>query len=117
MKRLVDFIKESTLVESETSALVTFNFDTLEGAEDILKSLEGREGCDIEDNKLTVTVTADNVSKLDSVVDILQQYSSTIRNSPKRSSDEAYAQKTKAFAENVAKLNDKIDEIENPEEE
>lgn len=119
MKSLVDFIKESTMevMESSDSTSITFDFTDLENGEETLKSLSDREGCSVEDNKLTVTITADNVDKLDTVQDILQQFSETIRNSQKRSSDEQYAQKTKKFAEKVAEFNDKLDEIANPEEE
>lgn len=117
MKSLSEFIKESMTLNESESTSVTLNFGGLEGAEDTLKSLEGKEGCTIEDDKVTISVNADNASKLDSVVDILQQFAETLRSSSKRSSDEQYAQKTKAFAENVSKIVDKIDEIENPEEE
>ena len=61
--------------------------------------------------------TTENVDKLDTVQDILQQFAETIRNSTKRSSDEQYAQKTKVFAEKVAEFNDALDEIANPNEE
>lgn len=120
MKSLVEFIKESTSVkvtEATESTSLTFDFTGLENAEETLKSLVEMEGCSVEDNMLTVTVTADNVDKLGTVQDILQQFTETIRNSQKRSSDEQYAQKTKKFAEKVAEFNNKLDEIANPEEE
>lgn len=118
MKTLQEFIKEQLNVVNESeSATVTFDFSGLENAEDTLKSLTDREGCSVDDQKLTVTISSETVDKLDSVQDILQQYSETLRNSSKRSSDEQYAQKTKEFAENVTKMNEKIDEITNPEEE
>ena len=112
MKSLKDFLFEA----AATSKTVTFNFKDLENAEETIKSLEGREGVTIDDQKLTLEITPDNVDKLGPVQDILQQYCQTIRNSSKRSSDEQYAQKTKSFEENIAKMNDAIDEIENPEE-
>lgn len=118
MKTLQDFIIEkSQLNEGIESKSITFDFTDLENAEDTLKSFEDREGCTVEDNKLTVTITKDNVDKLDSVQDILQQYGETLRKSSKSTNDEQYAQKTKKFAERVEELNDIIDEIENPEEE
>ena len=118
MKHLSDYIVEQSQVnESSTSKIITFNFKDLENAEETLKSLEGKEGVTIEDNKLTLEITTDNVDKLDTVQDILQQYCQTIRNSQKRSSDEQYAQKTVEFEKKVNELNDAIDEIQNPEEE
>ena len=118
MKSLQTFINERVeIFEAEGSKTITFDFTDLENGEETLKSLEEKEGCKIEDNKLTVTITTKNVDKLDTVQDILQQFAETIRNSTKRSSDEQYAQKTKAFAEKVAEFNDALDEIANPNEE
>ncbi len=118
MKTLKNFIIESTYIkESESSKTITFNFKDLENAKETIESLKDRDGVEISDDNVTVTVTADNVSKLEAVQDILQQYCQTIRSSQKRSSDEQYAQKTKSFETKVGELNDAIDEIENPDEE
>jgi len=118
MKSLQDFIIESGKnKESKDSASITFDFTDLENAEEILDSLKDKEGCTIEDNKLTVNITKDNCEKLDTVQDILQQYTSTIRSSQKRSSDEQYAQKTLAFEKKLSEFNDALDEIANPDNE
>ena len=65
---------------------------------------------------MTVEITSDNVDKLGTVQDILQQFCETIRKSQKRSSDEQYAQKTVSVEKKVGELNDAIDEIKNPED-
>ena len=97
MKSLQTFINERVeIFEAEGSKTITFDFTDLEIGEERLKSL---------------------YEKVDTVQDILQQFAETIRNSTKRSSDEQYAQKTKAFAEKVAEFNDALDEIANPNEE
>ena len=118
MKSLQDFILENVEVDESKSEskTITFNFDGLENAEDTLKSFEDREGCSVEDNKLTVTLSEETKGKLDTVQDILQQYCETIRNSSKRSSDEQYAQKTKSFADKLNEFNTALDELENPDE-
>ena len=119
MKHLQDYIIEAAEVkvnESAESKSVVFDFTDLENAEDTLKSLEGKDGVTIEDNKLTLEITKDNVDKLETVQDILQQFCQTIRNSQKRSSDEQYAQKTVAFEKKVGEMNDAIDAIQNPDD-
>ena len=117
MKTLQEYLIESTNVfEDDESKTVTFDFTDLENAEETINSLKDKEGVSVDDNKVTITITSDNVDNLGSVQDILQQYCSTIRNSSKRSSNEQYAQKTKSFEESVNKMNDIIDEIQNPEE-
>lgn len=118
MKSLQEFIIENVEVDESKSESksITFNFDGLENAEDTLKSFEDREGCSVEDNKLTVTLSEETKGKLDTVQDILQQFCETIRNSSKRSSDEQYAQKTKSFEDKLKEFNDALDELENPDE-
>ena len=119
MKHLQDYIIEAAEVkvnEGAESKSVVFDFTDLENAEDTLKSLEGKDGVTIEDNKLTLEITKDNVDKLETVQDILQQFCQTIRNSQKRSSDEQYAQKTVSFEKKVGEMNDAIDAIKNPDD-
>lgn len=119
MKHLQDYIVESSKInEGETtSKTVVFDFTDLEHAEETLESLKDKEGVKIEDNKLTLTISTDNVDKLDTVQDILQQFCQTIRKSEKRTNDEQYAQKTVAFEKKIGEMNDAIDEIKNPKDE
>ena len=117
MKHLQDYIIEQAQVnEGAASKSVTFDFTDLENGKETLDSLKDKEGVSVEEDKLTVTVSADTVDKLDTVQDILQQFCETIRNSSKRSSDEQYAQKTVAFEKKVGELNDAIDEIANADD-
>ncbi len=117
MKSLTDFITERAhLNESSSSKTITFNFKGLENEEETLKSLEEQSYCTVDDKKLTITVSADNYDKLDTVQDILQQYADTLMKSEQRAAHEDYAQKTRSFANKVNELNDAIDEFANPEE-
>lgn len=119
MKHLQDYIVEQAEVkvdEGATSKSITFDFTDLENAEETLKSLEGKDGVSIDDKKLTLEITADNVDKIGTTQDILQQFCQTVRKSQKVSSDEQYAQKTVKFEENIGKMNDAIDEIKNPDD-
>ena len=122
MKHLQDYIVEQVEVKEEineaavTGKSITFNFKDLENAKETLDSLKDKEGVTIEDEKLTLEINADNVDKIGTVQDILQQFCQTIRSSQKRSSDESYAQKTASFEKKVGEMNDAIDEISNPEE-
>ena len=119
MKHLQDYIIEQAQVnEGASSKSITFNFKDLENGKETLDSLKDKEGvtADEEGETITVEVNADNVDKLGTVQDILQQYSDTLRNSNKRSSDEQYAQKTVEFEKKVGELNDALDEIANPDD-
>ncbi len=118
MKSLQDFIIESSqeINEGKDTASITFDFTDLENAKETIESIQDKEGVSVDGDKVTITINKDNVAKLESVQDILQQYSSTIRKSQKRSSDEQYAQKTVAFEKKVGELNDAIDKISNPDD-
>lgn len=119
MKHLQDYIVEQAEVkvdEGVTSKSITFDFTDLENADETIESLKDKEGVSVDDKKVTLEITADNVDKIGTAQDILQQFCQTVRKSQKVSSDEQYAQKTAKFEENVGKMNDAIDEIKNPGE-
>lgn len=115
MKSLVEFIKESIVVESKDKTIV-FDFSGIENAEETLKSLsEYSDVATVEDNKVTVTLNADNIEKVGSVQDIIQQAVQHERAGEKSTNDEQYAQKVGALEKKVAEMNDAIDAIENPD--
>ena len=115
MKSLVEFIKESIVVESKDKTIV-FDFSGIENAEETLKSLsEYSDVVTVEDNKVTVTLNADNIEKVGSVQDIIQQAVQHERAGEKSTNDEQYAQKVGALEKKVAEMNDAINAIENPD--
>ena len=64
MKHLQDYIIEQAQVnEGATSKSITFDFTDLENADETLESLKDKEGVSIDDKKLTLEITADNVDK------------------------------------------------------
>ena len=120
MKHLTDYISEAAVeqkINEAESVTISFDFTDLENGEETLDSLKDKEGCTVEDKKLTVTINKDNVDKLGTVQDILQQFSDTVRKSTKTTNNESYAQKTAKFEKKVGEFNDAIDSIKNPEEE
>ena len=117
MKHLQDYIIEQAQVnEGASSKSITFDFTDLENGKETIDSLKDKEGVTVDGDKLTVEITSDNVDKLGTVQDILQQFCQTVRNSQKRSADEQYAQKTVEFEKKIGKLNDALDEIANPDD-
>ena len=116
MKHLQDYIIEQAQVnEGASSKSITFDFTDLENGKETIDSLKDKEGVTVDGDKLTVEITSDNVDKLGTVQDILQQFCQTVRNSQKRSADEQYAQKTVEFEKKIGELNDALDEIANPD--
>lgn len=117
MKHLQDYIIEQAQVnEGASSKSITFDFTDLENGKETIDSLKDKEGVTVDGDKLTVEITSDNVDKLGTVQDILQQFCQTVRNSQKRSADEQYAQKTVEFEKKIGELNDALDEIANPDD-
>ena len=117
MKRLQEFISEAINVieASEESKSFTFDFTDLENAEDIVKSLENREGVTIDGSKVSVEIKKG--ANITNVQDILQQSIQTLRKSQKSINDETYGQKTAKLEKTLGEMNDFIDKVENPEEE
>lgn len=117
MKHLQDYIIEQAQVnEGASSKSITFDFTDLENGKETIDSLKDKEGVTVDGDKLTVEITSDNVDKLGTVQDVLQQFCHTVRNSQKRSSDEQYAQKTVEFEKKIGELNDALDKIANPDD-
>ena len=117
MKHLQDYIIEQAQInEGASSKSITFDFTDLENGKETIDSLKDKEGVTVDGDKLTVEITSDNVDKLGTVQDILQQFCQTVRNSQKRSADEQYAQKTVEFEKKIGELNDALDEIANPDD-
>ena len=113
MKHLREYITES----NRKSKTITFDFTDLENSEDTIKSFEGNDNVIIDGNKVTVTVTPDNISSLSTVQDILQQFYSTCSSSSERTNNEMYAQLVRKFGNKINELNDAIDEFESKEDE
>lgn len=118
MKRLQDFIIENIVTEANDAKqkCFVFNLANMENGEETVKSFENMPGVTIDDQKVTVCVSSENFDKLDTFQDIMSQFIEHLRNSPKRASDEQYAQKTKALANKMNEFNDFIDELANPED-
>ena len=117
MKHLQDYIIEQAQVNEGTSSKsITIDFTDLENGKETIDSLKDKDGVTADGDKLTVEITSDNVDKLGTVQDILQQFCQTVRNSQKRSADEQYAQKTVEFEKKIGELNDALDEIANPDD-
>ena len=117
MKSLVEYIKGlNEACDNCEEKVITFNFTDLEGADDILKELATKDGCDVDEKELKVTVNTGNYDKLASVQEILQKYTQEIRTSVKRSENEAYAQKTVKFENKMNELNDTIQNFATPSE-
>lgn len=117
MKHLQDYIIEQAQInEGASSKSITFDFTDLENGKETIDSLKDKEGVTADGDKLTVEITSDNVDKLGTVQDILQQFCQTVRNSQKRSADEQYAQKTVEFEKKIGELNDALDETANPDD-
>lgn len=123
MKTLIEYIKEACeekLVAA--SKKVSFNFSGFDGAEDTLKSLQeiaDKDGVsvEIEDSKVTVTLSKDNVDKAEGVFELLQDYIQLRGKDTKRASDEQYAQKCQKLEKSLSDWRDYVDDTKTEPEE
>ena len=126
MKSLVEFIKESCSSNEEcavaSSKKVSFNFTGFEGAEDLLKSaqeLSDKDSLDveIEDSKISFTVSKEDVDKYDGLMELLQDYVQLRGKDQKRTSDESYAQKVAKCEKTLNSYFEYVDDVKaEPEE-
>ena len=118
MKRLQDFILENVenIDEAKNSKSFVFNLKDIEGSEEALKTLSEMPEVTVDEDKVTVDVSAENKDALQSFIEFMSKFVTDIRKSTRNSSDEQYAQKTHAIADKFNELKDFIDELINPEE-
>jgi len=125
MKSLVEFIKESCSSSEEcvaASKKFSFNFTDFEGAEELIKSvqeLNDKDSLDveIEDSKVSFTVSKEDVDKYDGLMELLQDYVQLRGKDQKRTSDESYAQKVSKCEKTVASYFEYVDDVKaEPEE-
>jgi len=119
MKSLVEFIKESCSSDEgcvASSKKISFNFSGFEGVEDLLKSaqeLSDKDSLDveIEDSKISFTVSKDDVDKYDGLMELLQDYVQLRGKDQKRTSDESYAQKVSKCEKTVDSYFEYVDDV------
>lgn len=116
MKSLHDYILEqSTVIEAEEETKeFTFDFEGIEGGEDIVKSFEEKEGASVDGSKVTLTVQkgteCDNCKEMKSKI-------KEIRGQQKNHSDESYAQKTKKLEDTINEVSEYTKNEQSSEEE
>ena len=123
MKSLTNYIKESVETDEsnavQTSCDVTFDFTSIENGEDTVKSLQEigtKEAIPVSVDgatKVTISFSNDTLDKADNIIDVLQQAVEVASKSPKRSSDEQYAQKCQKLKKSMQKVYDFMDECDN----
>ena len=115
MKSLVEFIKESK-DENRISKTLTFNFNGIDNVEDIIKTLSEDETLNIEDNKVTLTINADNIDDIQTSLDKLEKVIKSERDGTHSSNNEQYSQLVSALERTLKDAKDFITELTTPEE-
>ena len=116
MRSLKEYLIESNVSEAAecaNSKTFTFDFTGIENGEETVKSLEGKENYEIDGNKVTVTICSDKEKD----TEILRQAIESIRKQQKNSSNEQYAQKTKALATKLSEIDEYVDSLAEQEKE
>lgn len=112
MKTLKEYLVSESTEDCKT---FTFNFDAVDNAEETVKSLGEQDNVTVSGNIVTVSVCKDNVSSLDTVVDIIQQsYDVAVKSSSFNSSAPVQT-RVKKIGTTLADMTDCIDCLENPE--
>ena len=115
MKSLVEFIKESK-DENKISKTLTFNFNGIDNVEDIIKTLSEDETLNIEDNKVTLTINADNIDDIQTSLDKLEKVIKSERDGTHSSNNEQYSQLVSVLERTLKEAKDFITELTTPEE-
>ena len=115
MKSLVEFIKESK-DENKISKTLTFNFNGIDNVEDIIKTLSEDETLNIEDNKVTLTINADNIDDIQTPLQELENVIKAERKGTHSSNNEQYSQLVSSLERTLKEAKDFIVKLTTPEE-
>lgn len=116
MKSLVEFIKESK-EEKTTSKTLTFNFNGIDNVDEIIQTLSEVETFNVEDNKVTLTINADNVGDITPELEKLENVIKSEREGTHSSNNEQYSQLVSALERTLQDAKDFIAELTTPEDE
>jgi hypothetical protein len=108
MKTLKDFINEHLNESKNCKNAISFDFNGIDGAEELLKSLEGNELVTIEDNVVSICVTEKNVTKIAPVKDIISQAVLAERNGTHTTNNETYALKVQKLEKALKDMEEMI---------
>lgn len=115
MKSLAEFIKESK-EEKTTSKTLTFNFNGIDNVEEIIKTLSEVETFNVEDNKVTLTINADNIGDITPELEKLENVIKGEREGTHSSNNEQYSQLVSALERTLKEAKDFITELTTPED-
>lgn len=111
MKTLKEFITEHLINESK-DASITFNFDGIDGVDELIKSLEDCDEVSIDGKSVSISVTEKNVAKIAAAKDIIAQAITAQRNGSRSTNDEQYAQKVSGLESKMKELENAIAELQ-----
>ena len=115
MKSLVEFIKESK-EEKPSSKTLTFNFSGIDNVDEIIKTLSEDETLNIDGNKVTLTINADNIDDIQTPLQELENVIKAERKGTHSSNNEQYSQLVSSLERTLKEAKDFIVELTTPEE-
>ena len=115
MKSLVEFIKESK-EEKPSSKTLTFNFNGIDNVDEIIKTLSEDETLNIDGNKVTLTINADNIDDIQTPLQKLENVIKAERKGTHSSNNEQYSQLVSSLERTLKEAKDFIAELTTPEE-
>ena len=115
MKSLVEFIKESK-EEKTSSKTLTFNFSGIDNVDEIIKTLSEDETLNIDGNKVTLTINADNIDDIQTPLQELENVIKGERKGTHSSNNEQYSQLVSSLERTLKEAKDFIAELTTPEE-
>lgn len=115
MKSLVEFIKESK-EEKPSSKTLTFNFNGIDNVDEIIKTLSEDETLNIDGNKVSLTINADNIDDIQTPLQKLENVIKGERKGTHSSNNEQYSQLVSSLERTLKEAKDFIAELTTPEE-
>lgn len=108
-------IKKVKKEQTEDAKTVVLDFTGINGADDLVKTVDGETGITVDGTKITVDATKDNANDISDVLDTIKKTYIAAKKVEKTTNSESFSAKVKKIGKGLSALYDYVDKITNPD--
>ena len=103
-------IKKVKKEQTEDAKTVVLDFTGINGADDLVKTVDGETGITVDGTKITVDATKDNANDISDVLDTIKKTYIAAKKVEKTTNSESFSAKVKKIGKGLSALYDYVDD-------
>ena len=104
-------IKKVKKEQTEDAKTVVLDFTGINGADDLVKTVDGETGITVDGTKITVDATKDNANDISDVLDTIKKTYIAAKKVEKTTNSESFSAKVKKIGKGLSALYDYVDKV------